>query len=551
MSEDTNSAPTSISSDVVEGGNEVSGAMVVKDDEALTQGEVNATPPTSTSVNVGTSESSDDPKPKIEVVKVEKAPEEQLSVIMGRQNTDYWTNASWPKPEQIVKSNNIVIRGDGIYELRKTPFAYLCVKKSDGKFVGFPKEKNPNGFFALKNGRIPYSCLQKILHLFKSVCDDSKNEVYSQIFRNDTDGGCGVEGCGCTTGTAPGFGNLGLNGAQGYFIYIPVQKVSGGSVNYTRDQELEARHTLPCEIHSHNTMGAFFSGTDDEDEKADRFYGVVGELNKTRPAMSFSFVCGGKRQYIDASHLFTEAPEEKELFPQEWLKRIEKSYLSSGGYGPYSQSSSYGATGSSQNAGPYRFQPANGRSTGSTGGSSGSLQGRETPHSSRTETREEIASKISRAAMMADGGSSDDPLRPIDILSERKATDQDQEVPGDHPFFHENTKSRHPTQSSGNDEILAALVGQVEETIMQAFAKGIEMTDPEKREMFSSLISGMNEVDIGIFLETIVDHGHVGVVIDTLQTLGDDFDNAIDTAPDSAVAEDDSQVVPQGFSGEG
>ncbi len=64
-----------------------------------------------------------------------------------------------------------------------------------------------------------------------------------------------------------------VTGDAGYHFYIPVQDRSAGSVVY------EAGTSVVLELHSHGCMGAFFSGTDNNDETGLKLYGVVGKLD--------------------------------------------------------------------------------------------------------------------------------------------------------------------------------------------------------------------------------------------------------------------------------
>ena len=62
-----------------------------------------------------------------------------------------------------------------------------------------------------------------------------------------------------------------------YRLRMPGQERNGASVQY---------ETLPSsimDIHSHRRMDAFFSNTDDSDEKGLRFYAVVGRLDTLLP----------------------------------------------------------------------------------------------------------------------------------------------------------------------------------------------------------------------------------------------------------------------------
>ena len=87
-----------------------------------------------------------------------------------------------------------------------------------------------------------------------------------------------------------------------YCTYIPRQTVSAAGVDFTLP-DMDREKFLPfLEIHSHNTMGAFFSETDDKDEKATGIYVVVGRLDRLFPEIKARISVGGK--FVDI------APEE-------------------------------------------------------------------------------------------------------------------------------------------------------------------------------------------------------------------------------------------------
>ena len=65
---------------------------------------------------------------------------------------------------------------------------------------------------------------------------------------------------------------LAITWASEYRIHFPPQDGTGGRVTYER-----LSNTL-LDIHSHGQMGAFFSGTDDQDEQGLGLYMVVGKL---------------------------------------------------------------------------------------------------------------------------------------------------------------------------------------------------------------------------------------------------------------------------------
>lgn len=61
-----------------------------------------------------------------------------------------------------------------------------------------------------------------------------------------------------------------------------------------------------CEIHSHNTMPAFFSDTDDSDEQYTGIFGVIGSLDQELPTMKFRVGMDGVFKEIAVSDLFEQ-----------------------------------------------------------------------------------------------------------------------------------------------------------------------------------------------------------------------------------------------------
>lgn len=82
---------------------------------------------------------------------------------------------------------------------------------------------------------------------------------------------------------------------KSYFIYVPEQETSRSAVVFQRNPEIESKKILVMDIHSHGAFSAFFSHTDDNDEKGVRLYMVIGNLNsascsfKLRAGMAGAF----------------------------------------------------------------------------------------------------------------------------------------------------------------------------------------------------------------------------------------------------------------------
>lgn len=66
---------------------------------------------------------------------------------------------------------------------------------------------------------------------------------------------------------------------RGYELVMPEQNGAAASLEY------RPMPGLVAEFHSHGTLDAFFSRTDDADEQGFRIYGVAGRLDQPRPTV--------------------------------------------------------------------------------------------------------------------------------------------------------------------------------------------------------------------------------------------------------------------------
>lgn len=107
---------------------------------------------------------------------------------------------------------------------------------------------------------------------------------------------------------------------QEYVVDAPEQIVTGVSVNSQISEEFtEDRYSHYMDIHSHNTMPAFFSSVDDHDEKATRLYTVIGKLNECVPEIKTRISNGGKFLEIDPAEVFELVGV---AFPDEWKEKV-------------------------------------------------------------------------------------------------------------------------------------------------------------------------------------------------------------------------------------
>lgn len=164
----------------------------------------------------------------------------------------------------------------------------------------------------LPNGKIPGHLLDEIVDFFKAVMTVKKaeNEAMAHVLWNEKD-------------------KDSLD--KGYRIAIPNQTVSKASVRYEHDH-IEKNDIITLDIHSHNTMGAFFSGTDDGDDKKGIFFsGVAGYLNHREPDFKWRLNINETKIDAEVDDIFDVVKKEVKV-PEEWLERVSTSSSTSGGY---------------------------------------------------------------------------------------------------------------------------------------------------------------------------------------------------------------------------
>ena len=107
-----------------------------------------------------------------------------------------------------------------------------------------------------------------------------------------------------------------------FFAYVPKQSVCKEEVEADLrgcPYDDEERYICYADIHSHNSMEAFFSGKDDRDERSTGLYFVLGELDHFYPTLKARIFCGDSFVPIDPAEV-VEGLEQP--FPQEWLEQV-------------------------------------------------------------------------------------------------------------------------------------------------------------------------------------------------------------------------------------
>lgn len=179
-----------------------------------------------------------------------------------------------------------------VYELRKTEAGeFIAPKQNISEFSSIRAGFNP----ALP--KIPRGLMLQIIAFFRYfVGRNSEYEALVHIYWDKEE--------------------------NAFVLHVPHQQVCKAYLraDLQTDALPEGRYLHYADVHSHNSMEAKFSHTDDRDELATRLYIVVGHLDHYFPTVVARMSCGGTFFNIDLS-LIAEPIEE--TFPPEWLERVE------------------------------------------------------------------------------------------------------------------------------------------------------------------------------------------------------------------------------------
>lgn len=214
-------------------------------------------------------------------------------------------------PDAYEKPVNLVVASNGIFRVVKTPVALFISKTqeipADNRIPGLsPMEEGPE----LLIPKIPLKYLLQVLSFYRDVHRQDKTEASLLFFWNHNNVPLPTH-----YEATPAQTRLGQQGdrVQGLtqdgqlVIYCPQQTNTSGLSEFHEDgmvTYLRENCSGLCETHSHHTMNAFWSGTDNANENATQFYGVWGEIFKENPKFLFRWVEGKNKINIDPSFLF-------------------------------------------------------------------------------------------------------------------------------------------------------------------------------------------------------------------------------------------------------
>lgn len=142
---------------------------------------------------------------------------------------------------------------DGVYEVRQTQAGQFVARVETGRDI--------REGFVMRTPPIPVRVLGKVVHSFRN---NPETELMANI----------------------------CHGRGGYYVEWPDQEGTSSTVSAAGRMETD-EDFIVLQIHSHGTMRAFFSGTDDADEVRTGLYGVVGRCDQDRPEIMLRYSVGG------------------------------------------------------------------------------------------------------------------------------------------------------------------------------------------------------------------------------------------------------------------
>ena len=193
---------------------------------------------------------------------------------------------------ELKKPQTWVLQGDGLYLFHKNKIGIFATRKMDFNIPGLEISLTNKNSFRSFLPKIPKKFYDYVLNFFKDVNTKlGVAEAFVQFYYDSKE--------------------------NKYVPHVPLQKVAPASVHYDATQNLNnlqpKRYTFVFEIHSHGNMSAFFSGTDNADEKDTRFFGVMGNVNQLEITERYRYLICGEEVAVLKEHIFDL--EEADIIP--------------------------------------------------------------------------------------------------------------------------------------------------------------------------------------------------------------------------------------------
>lgn len=246
--------------------------------------------------------------------------QEFLNADTSGYNTVYYTR----EDGTIFRSTKLQTGGKATVPVKEIPPSLRAVLLESNIIV-------PSLKFLPNEQKMPAEFLNQIVSFFKSLLKVGGNAL--------------------TAGNSQSYeamANIIWNPATGYRVGIPTQEVGSARVQYQHDDYDPSQGDIVIfDIHSHNNMGAFYSGTDDADDKNKvRYSAVAGSLG-TKPSVICRFNLWADNYKVeDLSNLFEGTIDIDTVipYPPEWNDKIKITSHNVYAYGKYTYPKAYGGS---------------------------------------------------------------------------------------------------------------------------------------------------------------------------------------------------------------
>ena len=225
------------------------------------------------------------------------------------------------KSQEEAEDGDSIVAEDGIYKLVRALIGDFWIKSESfkTKMAGMPQLAE--SFIKTTTiPKIPGKLFYGIIRFYRKIYETNKNEVMAQIWWDKE--------------------------RQEFLVEVPEQEVAGASISYKRSGGWydDPNKVLVLTSHSHHTMGAFYSGTDNSDEKGKHgiYSFVFGNLvNNADNTFSYKTVqracCADALIPLAIEDIFDFSDESQFGFdvPEEDYAKVKAKVYNFGVYGSY------------------------------------------------------------------------------------------------------------------------------------------------------------------------------------------------------------------------
>lgn len=202
---------------------------------------------------------------------------------------------------KLTGAYDYILAGDGLHKRARNQFMTACIQVAACHVAGLPP--------------LPPAIVDRIIPAAGGYFPGALllDDVYNDASRYGEDG-------------LERMYHLHVDGQRAW-VSVPDQTMSEYKVTYGYGN---FDPTIICDLHSHHSMPAFFSDTDDRDEQGFGFYAVIGDLFSEHPQLRIRLGMYGDFLELDPDVLFDglgpfSAPDQPAPADEDWP--LEESYV--------------------------------------------------------------------------------------------------------------------------------------------------------------------------------------------------------------------------------